>query len=64
MNTRTNRPSQYRLNENEIEIYRSYNPEKGYCHHNRKKCECGKIITDKQLKQFKMCKKCYAETKA
>lgn len=33
--------------------------ESGFCIHKRKTCECGSIVTAKQLDQYKKCLKCY-----
>ena len=42
------------------EKYRSESQKaSGYCIHNRKKCDCGAVVTAKQLIQYGKCNSCH-----
>ena len=43
----------------EIKYRSESQKESGYCIHKRKTCECGAIITSKQLNQYGKCTKCH-----
>jgi len=50
----------YESGTNKEKKYRSESQkESGFCIHRRKLCECGVVVTDKQLKQYGKCDKCH-----